>query len=253
MYPATCAAVSGKQTAGFAQLITPLADLTFDLSEIANYDRNQTSATLALCEFLEAFEGHEGIVRETLARIANNPEGYAKHFAFPRGNSPFFDSLFIRYRDRNELPGVIQTGFLAEMLTRPGMAELLIAAPPVLEKLIRDGFAGEVVAYPNDPQESFSKSGRVILSWHRAMSLRSDETKFMKALRDCLANVPDDAQWAGLRTNCKLYLVSQLLQDAEMKGKEEAAKLFDSILPEHVSRRYTSLYDRLRKELKPAE
>ncbi len=253
VYPATSAAVSEKQTAGFAELITPLADLTFDLSEIGNYDRKQIFATLALCEFLEAFEGHEGIVRETLAKITNNSEEYVKRFAFPRENSLFFYALFIRYRDRNELPGVIQTGFLTEMLTRPGMAELLIAAPPALEKLVRDGFAGEVVAFPNDPQESLSKSGRVILSWHRAMSLRSDETKFTNALRDCLANIPDDAQWAGLRTNCKLYLVSQLLQDTEKKGKEEAAKLFDSILPEHVSRRYTSLYERQREALKITE
>jgi hypothetical protein len=252
VFPATCSAVSEKQTGGFAALIAPFADLTLELSKNGSYDRNQTSATLALCEFFEASEGCEGLVPETIAQIPINPEEYAKRFAFPREESVFLQSLFT-FRDREDSPTPFSSDFLTEFLTRPELSHFLIADRYVLDDIIRNGFAKEVNAYANDPPESFSQGAKAVLSFHHFMTLQRKYQPEINAaaIRECLSQVPAGKPWNHLRGTCKIYLIREMIRAGDKT--KEALKLFDSILPEEISPRYKPFYENQRDDLKASE
>ena len=255
IFPATRAALAEKHPEGFADLITPMADLAVALSKNSNFDRRQISATLALCEFFEASENRQGTIPETIAKISDNREEYEKQFAFPRAQSPFFQ-LLTSYRDsRDSIPTYTPSGkdFLTGVLTRPGLARLLVAEWPVLDYMDRDGFEEEILELATGPQETFSDGGRAALYYYLAIELKKkgEWAKYKETLGTCIEHIPAGKPWAQLRATAKTLIVTELLRDPTEADK--ARKLFDSILPEEISPAYKSAQKWQREKLESLE
>lgn len=245
-------AVAEDKTESFSKMITPLHELAIT-SASAKQGSTFLNTILSVHDFISHWENQPDDLAEKLKKITN-PDMHPtiQRYSFPRKDFPFIYTL-------EELPtrgGTRQIGsepvkFLTAILSRPSLSNILVTDYSWIDRLSSrsDDLREKINQLAASPPETFSLAGRTILRFQFAT--RNYTEKSIEIYRSLIDEAPETHHWDSFRLNCKLNLISKLIQNPQ--DLVEARELLNPIDPEKIPSHLQSHYKNNLKNLENAE